>query len=252
MSSNSSKPVFSLWLRRLAIGVPVGMAALYAVAVLSMVRTEDVARYYGFGQPQRLPGIDTQSGSIFAIAPDGQPRPQLLCSTVLDMGKVVHSDEKKEFYNFLAAALPFIDAILEWQLPGIPDVDGSYPTRITFEGKLVRLKTGASGASTEECERRMVALVGQGYRICRVRTALYREKDASFVAFGYDSDQIWIPEETFRKYGRERTPLIEKRQTLPCPAADPLPWDVAVRGLLGVVLERQNMASAAIAEASTG
>ncbi|WP_138465412.1 hypothetical protein [Poseidonocella sp. HB161398] len=225
------------WVLRILGGLALAAVAFYMIAVLSMVRTEDVARFYGLGKPLPVPQLE--GGAIYAISADGQ-RYEYLCSSELDPDKVRHSDENRDFYNFLAAAIPIMDWVLEKNLPGIPDVEGSFPTEIRFKGEFIRLETGATKALPESCEQRMVAQAGQRAKICRVRMTLRRSTDQTFAAFSFDGDQIWLPPSIFEKYGREKTDAIETVQMQSCPAAAPLPWDVVLRGWLGLVLERDD------------
>ncbi|MBE3637777.1 hypothetical protein [Mangrovicoccus algicola] len=227
------------WMLRIVGGLGLVIVLFYVVAVLSMVRTEDVARFYGLGRPMPVPQLS--GGAIYAISADGT-RYEYLCASDLDPARVQRLEEERDFYNFLAAALPIMDWVLEQNLPGFPDVEGGIPTEIRFRGQVTWLDTGATRTFPESCESRMVAQAGQRAKICRVRMTLQRSSDQTFAAFGFDGDQIWLPPAIFEKYGRSRTDAIAAVQAQPCPAAAPLPWDVVLRGWLGLVLERDERA----------
>lgn len=224
-----------LWKKALKL-TATGLTVVVAVFVLQklvVVTPDDVAGHYEVGRPQ--PDFQVQGGSIYAFSPDLARRPEWLCSTQLKDENIERRVQNVRVQNSLAAALPFIDWIVSKASSDAPSTKEAFRTEIEFNGVYTKLMTNASGEQPKACEERMVRLAAQGFRICRVRSTLIAQGDAVFAAFNFDSDQIYIPQETFATYDIERTDRVDKNAALPCPPSRPLSWDAMVRQKLKLV-----------------
>lgn len=222
------------WKRCLQVGTIVftGLVAVFFLQKLLVVTHDDVAGYYDLGRPQA--DFQVEGGSIYALSPD-LTRSEWLCTTELKDAQVVQRDQNILFRNSLAAALPLVENLLNTVGFDLSEVDDVFRTELEFSGVYTKLLTNASGAQPEFCVKRMVFLAAQGYRVCRVRSTLVARGETVFAAFNFDSDQIYIPEETFASYGLERTDRIAQNGALLCPRAVPLPWEAKVRQKLKLV-----------------
>ncbi|WP_172328094.1 hypothetical protein [Mangrovicoccus sp. HB161399] len=216
------------------------LACSFAFKTLAGVTLEDLAAQMdmNLGLAQGSGGVS--AGDIYWVSADGTRRDRL-CSMALHETYVERRPVDMTFTNEIGASIPLVGSMFDY-VDLAADGDhrgnlriGGFVVRMRFQAEQTELEEGAPQGAPDYCEESMVRRAARGDLICIVKFSLIPEYNKFFTAYRFNSNQILIPGETFRKYGLEATRRTDVIGQKDCPRESARSWDVALRESLSIL-----------------